>query len=293
MSVSAENTKDDTGRVADVPSDGSSARSDEAATPSEAPFPRRSFYQTRMEWIVGGAAVAVFLAVWQVIGTSGLINPLYTSAPSEIARAFWEMVQNGTLAADIAVSGKEFVVGYALAVVIGIPVGVIVGWYRPANALLNPFIMSMYATPRVALMPLMIVWLGIGFWSVVAVVMIGAIFPLIINMQTAMRTLDRDLLKAARSFGASEGDIFRTIALPSSLPFLISGLRLGLGHALIGVVVGEMFGATAGIGYRITVAGATFQTAEVFVSVFLLVAAALIMNTTFLLLERRFGRWRG
>ena len=129
-------------------------------------------------------------------------------------------------------------------------------------------------------------------WSKVAIVFLGAVFPLLINMQAAMRTLDADMLKAARSFGATQWDVFRTIAMPASIPFLVSGLRLALGHGLIGIVVGEMYAASAGIGYRIQISGATFRTDEVFVGVALLVAAGLSLNAGFVAIERRFSQWR-
>ncbi len=233
-----------------------------------------------------------FLACWQLLSVSGAVNPLFISSPSQIVHAFLDMAADGTLRTDLAASGHEFVVGFGLAILIGVPLGIVVGWYRLVNAVLSPFVTSLYATPRIALAPLIIIWFGVGLWSTVAIVFLGAVFPLVINMQTAMRTLDAELLRAARSFGASELDIFRTVALPSSVPFLISGLRLSLGHALIGVVVGELFGATAGVGYRIVLAGAMFQTDQVFVSVFVLVATALTFNTALLALERRADRWR-
>lgn len=254
--------------------------------------PTESFYERHMEWILGSAAVLGFLSFWEWLGTSGVVNPLFTSAPTKVVAAFFRMLNDGTLLNDLVVSGQEFAIGYGLALAVGVPVGVIIGWYRPANAALNPFVTSLYATPRTAMMPLMIIWLGIGIWSKVAIVFLGSVFPMLINMQTAMRTLDPDLLKAARSFGASDWDIFKTIALPTSVPFLISGLRLALGHGLVGIVVGEMFAATAGLGYRMTIAGSTFRTDEVFVIVFILVLAGLGLNSAFVAVERRFSVWR-
>lgn len=254
--------------------------------------PRAPFYRERLELILGAASVLVFLLVWEWMGTSGVVNPLFTSSPSRIVSEFRDLIGDGTLTADLLASGQEFILGYGLAVVFGAVVGIMIGWYRTPYAILNPFITSLYATPRIALMPLMVIWLGIGLWSKVAVVFLGAVFPMLINMQSAMRTLDADLLKAARSFGASQRDIFRTIALPASVPFLISGLKLALGRGLVGVVVAELFAATEGIGYRIMLAGATFQTDQVFVGVLVLIAASLVFNTIFVALEKRFGKWR-
>ncbi|MFC1816407.1 ABC transporter permease, partial [Thermodesulfobacteriota bacterium] len=156
----------------------------------------------------------------------------------------------------------------------------------------DPFITLLYATPRISLIPLIIIWLGIGLWSKVAVVFLGAIFPIIINTTGGFRTLDESLLKAARSFGADNWIIFRTIGLPGSVPFIISGLRLGLGRGLVGIVVAEMFASQAGIGYLIMLAGSSFQTDTVFVGVGIIAGSALLLDSALRMLERRFESWR-
>jgi NitT/TauT family transport system permease protein len=131
----------------------------------------------------------------------------------------------------------------------------------------DPFVNAMNATPRVALLPLVIIWLGIGILSKVGIIFLGAVFPLIINTRDGVKTTPGKLLIAARSFGASEWQLFKSVVLPSTIPFILTGLRLAVGRALIGVLVGELYAATAGIGFMITVAGATFQTDKVFVGV--------------------------
>jgi NitT/TauT family transport system permease protein len=236
--------------------------------------------------------VGIFLGAWEFAASNQIINPLFISSPTRILRAFTRLAESGVLLNDVAVSSQEFVIGYGLALLIGVPIGMVVGWYGVASAVFAPFMVSLYATPKIALMPLMIVWLGIGLWSKVAVVFLASVFPYFINMQTAMRTLDADQLKAARSFGASEFGIFRTIALPTSVPFLISGMRLALGHGLIAIVVGELYAASAGIGYRIIISGSSFRTDDIFVGVMVLIAASLSLNAVFLSLERKFSAWR-
>ena len=123
------------------------------------------------------------------------------------------------------------------------------GWYSRLNAVLEPFVSALYATPRIALLPLILIWLGIGIASKIAIVFLGAVFPIVVNTVTGVRTVEADFIKAARSFGASDRQMFLTVVLPSSVPLLLAGLRLGLGHALVGIVVGEMYGATKGLGY--------------------------------------------
>jgi ABC-type nitrate/sulfonate/bicarbonate transport system permease component len=243
-------------------------------------------------WILGGTAVILFLALWEWAGTSGAINPLFTSSPSRVVNAFVRLSTEGELGHDVVVSGLEFLYGFGLAIIVGIPFGILMGWYRTFNAILEPFVNFFYATPRVALLPLMIIWLGIGINSKIAIVYLGAIFAILINTITGMHALDEGLIKAARSFGASDMQIFKTIALPGSVPFILGGIRLGLGHALVGVVVGELYAATAGVGYLIAVAGNTFQTDKVFVGVVIIAAAGMFITAVFKRIEDHFESWR-
>jgi NitT/TauT family transport system permease protein len=259
---------------------------------ARAPSALARIYSEHTDWILGGIAVIAFLILWEWAGTSGAVNPLFSSSPSRIARAFSGLVANGELGHDVVVSGLEFIYGFALAVVVGIPSGILMGWYRPLNAVVEPFVNFFYATPRVALLPLMIIWLGIGIGSKIAIVYLGAIFAVLINTITGMKALDAQLVKAARSFGATDKQIFRSIALPGSVPFILGGIRLGLGHALIGIVVGELYAATAGVGYLIAVAGNTFQTDKVFVGIVIIAAAGMFLTAVFKRIEAHFDSWR-
>jgi len=291
---------------------------------------RRRTWEDYEGMVIGVVAVGVFLLFWEGVGTkwtyfgqqlpfaSALpqINPMFTSAPSRILTAAdklffdggigavfaalaagnlagaWTAIQKGSIWKDIWVSFQEFILGYAMAVVVGIPFGMLTGWYRRLNYIFEPFVSALYATPRVALLPLFIIWFGIGINSKIAVVFAGAVFPVIISTFSGMRTIDANLLKCARSFGANDWQIFRTIAIPGSIPFIITGLRLAVGRALIGVVVGELYAATAGVGYLITVAGATFQTDKVFVGVMIICFSGLAMMEMLKRLEHHFEPWR-
>ncbi len=241
---------------------------------------------------LNAAGVIVFLLLWQYAGTSGLINPLFTSAPTKIFAAAVQMVKQGDIWNDLYVSGSEFVIGFALAIVIGIPLGMLLGWYRTLNYILDPFVTAFNAMPRIALTPLFIIWFGIGLWSKVALVFLGAIFPVILNTFSGVHALDETLVKAARSFGAKDRQIFTTIALPGSVPFILSGLRLGLGRALVGIVVGEMVAATAGIGYSMAIAGATFQTDKLMVGIFIITGFGVLFTGVLNNMEHRFDAWR-
>lgn len=300
------------------------------AQPSTRIEKRRRTWDDYEGTVLGVVAVTLFLLFWEGVGTrwhyfgwqlpfaSALpqVNPMFTSAPSRIMKAAdalffaggsgavfaalgagnlagaWGAVQGGSIWKDIWVSFQEFAWGYGMAVVFGIPMGMLTGWYRRLNYVFEPFVSALYATPRVALLPLFIIWFGIGINSKIAVVFAGALFPILISSFSGMRSLDSNMLKCARSFGANDWQIFQTIALPGSIPFMITGLRLAVGRALIGVVVGELYAATAGVGYLITVAGATFQTDKVFVGVMIIAFTGLVMMEMLKRLEHHFEPWR-
>ena len=251
------------------------------------------FYLNQEKKLLGTAAVIVFLTAWELVGNVlGLINPMFMSAPSLIWKAAVQLFGSGEIWNDLYVSGVEFGWGYLLSVLVGVPFGIATGWYKKMSYIFDPFINAMNATPRVALLPLVIIWLGIGILSKVGIIFLGAVFPILINSRDGVKTTPYNLLTAARSFGATEWQIFKSVVLPSTLPFILTGLRLGVGRALIGVMVGELYAATAGIGFMITVAGATFQTDKVFVGVLVFAISGMISMELLTKLEGRFDKWR-
>jgi len=251
------------------------------------------FYLNQERKILGTISVVIFLTIWELIGnTLQLINPMFMSAPSLVAKAAVQLFTSGEIWNDLYVSGIEFFWGYGLSVVFAIPFGIAIGWYKRFAYICDPFVNAMNATPRVALLPLVIIWLGIGILSKVGIIFLGAVFPLLINTRDGVKTTPANLLTAARSFGASEWQIFRSVVLPSTVPFILTGLRLAVGRALIGVMVGELYAATAGIGFMITVAGATFQTDKVFVGVLIFAITGMILTDVIDRIEHRFDKWR-
>lgn len=247
----------------------------------------------RRKMFLGLISISIFLTAWELaVDIFKLIDPLFISSPWLVFKAGIELIVTGEIWMNLRVSASEFLVGFFLAVVVGIPIGILIGWYETINSLLNPFISALYATPRVAFLPLIVIWLGIGIWSKVAVIFLGAVLPIIVNTAVGIETTDKALLKAARSFGANDAQIFKTIALPGAIPVILTGIRLGLGRALLGVVVGELYAANAGIGYLITVAGATFQTSKVLFSVFIITGAGIIFIEMSRYFEKKFDKWR-
>jgi ABC-type nitrate/sulfonate/bicarbonate transport system permease component len=242
--------------------------------------------------IIGTASVLAFLSVWQLVASARLVSALFLPGPLDIIHAYQALIRGGKLWNDIWVSGEELMLGYALAVVVALPLGLMMGWYRRLNYVLDPYVTFLYNAPRISLIPLFIVWFGIGISSKIAIVFLGAFFAVLINTAVGVRNLDSSLLKSARSFCASDAQIFRTVALPGSVPFILTGLRLGLAHALIGVVVGELVAAQAGLGLMMATAGATFQTSKVFAGVIIFAGAGMIMNYAIIRLEQRFQSWK-
>src|SRR6266540_520019 len=250
--------------------------------------PHRSFYQRHERLILGGTSAVVALGAWQALWSSGRISPLFFTGPSSIVTRFAEEWTHGRLKSDMVYSGTNFAIGVGLAIAAGVVLGIIIGWYRRIAMVFEPFLSALYATPRVALIPLILIWFGIGMWSKVFIVFINAFFPVLINTIGGVKAADRDLLRAARAYCASDWQIFTTIVLPGSVPFILTGVRQAVALGLIGVVVGEMFGGSEGIGYMVNYGGQTFQTDTVFLGVTIIAFAGIVLTSLAEQLERRF-----
>jgi ABC-type nitrate/sulfonate/bicarbonate transport system permease component len=190
------------------------------------------FYLNYESAILGTSAVIIFLLVWESMGGALSrynpipflrINPMFMSAPSLIFKAAVDMFSSGEIYHDLKISSIEFFWGYLLAVGVAIPFGILTGWYKRLSYIFDPFVNAMNATPRVALLPLVIIWLGIGILSKVGIIFLGAVFPMLINARDGVKTTPLNLINAARSFGASEWQVFKSVVFPSTLPFLLTG----------------------------------------------------------------------
>lgn len=251
--------------------------------------------EKKVPWtlILGVSAMALFLGVWEIVCRLGLVDPLFLSPPSAVLKeAYREFFLDADIYPHLYVSIIEAVTGFGLAAVVGIPLGLLMGRYRPLRAILEPFVMAMYSTPRVALLPLLVLWIGIGLTAKVTLVFLGAVFPIIVNAQTGVESADPALVEAAVSFRATERQIFTKIMLPASVPFLIAGLRLSVGVTLIMVVVAEMYASMAGVGYLIMRGGATYDTPKVFLGILILTLSGVIFSELLRVLERRIAPWR-
>lgn len=260
---------------------------------SPVPRPRRiSFYKRHEALVLGSGCLLAVLAVWQLCWSMGWISPLFFSGPSAIASKFMELTASGELQRNAAFSGRNFLVGFAIAVAVSVPLGIVIGWYQRANMALNPLINAFYATPRIALYPLIIIWFGIGSGSAIFIVFLAAAMPILINTIAGVRNIDADLLRAARAFCATDRQIFKTVALPYSVPFILTGVRQAVAHGLIGVIIAELFAGNEGIGFMISYAGQTFATDTLMVGVLVTAVAGMVLGWLTDRLQRYFQRWR-
>lgn len=232
------------------------------------------------------------LLVWEAVARYVVKSALIIVPPSEVVAAFVGLLARGELQTHMYVSGFEFAVGFVLAAVVGIVIGVAIGVSDAIRDVFEPWLSAFYATPVVAFAPLCVVWLGIGPASKVAVAFLLAVLPIIINTSAGIRTTDQSLVDVARSFAATRRQMFRKILIPYALPFIIAGLRLGVGRAIIGVVVAEFFGTRAGLGYLILTASQEFDTSALFVAVVILAAVGVLSVIVLHRLEQWLAPWR-
>jgi len=263
-------------------------RADDAA-------PARSLWQRLEPTALGTGSIVLLLLVWQAVPYFVPLKPgtkLFFTVPSQIAGTLWEMFVSGSVWAPLGVSATAFLIGLALAIVAGLPLGVLLGRSSTLSAMFDPFITAFNATPRLVFLPLLMLWFGIGLWSKVAVVFLGALFPLLINTYEGVRNADKLLINVVRSFGANEWNIARLVVVPNALPFIVVGLRLAIGRAVLGVVVSEFFGSQEGLGVVMVRAASAFQVNVVFAGLIIFAALSLAMTGLVKLLEDRMSRWR-
>ena len=209
---------------------------------------------------VSTLTMMAFLGAWELAPRIGVLDVTYTSQPSRVVAAGLEIIRTAGFLRDVSVSLSEFTIGFALAIAIGVPLGLLLGRFPLLRYLLDPPIMAIYATPHLALLPIIVVWLGIGMQSKIAVVFVGGVVPILVNAMAGVRGVEHSWIVAARSFCARERDVFARVILPASLPSVILGIRLGLSRAVLGVVVAEMYQSQAGMGNEIMRYGSEFRT---------------------------------
>jgi NitT/TauT family transport system permease protein len=242
--------------------------------------------------LLGVLGVAVVLAAWQALAASGLINPLMFAGPIDSAASFVHLFVTGEIYPHLASSGLLLFSGLGAAVVAGTVLGFAAGWFRTLRGVLLPHVSLLYSTPSIALMPLFLVFFGLGFWSQFAVVFLLPFFPAYYAAVDAVANTDPNLVKVSRSYTASDLKVFRSVVLPGSVPLLISGLRIALGKAITAVIVVELYASAVGLGYLLNLSGRRFETDVVFAILSLLGVFGLLGSIALRALEQRFDTWR-
>jgi ABC-type nitrate/sulfonate/bicarbonate transport system permease component len=252
----------------------------------------RRFFVRRQKFFLGFFGVAVVLIGWQTFAVNRIVNPIFTSYPTQIYHEGIFYFAHGTGWRDLGVTSKEFAVGFIVSLVIGVPTGIAFGWYKWLDALTRPVVGFFYNSPRIALAPLMVIWFGLGSVSKIAIVFIVAVFPILMNAQSGVEEIDPSLIAMARSFGASDLKILRSIVIPGSVVPISSGIRIGIGQALAGVVLAEFIASVAGLGYTTEQASTQLNTALMMDAVFVIAIMGVILAAVFRRLENYLKRWR-
>ena len=244
-----------------------------------------------MTRIVRLVSIVLVLAVWEILGRR--VNPLFMSYPLAIARAGVTLVASGELLEALASSMLTLLVGFFSAAIIGIVSGLLIGRYRYVDAATDWMVNALYATPLIAIIPLVILWFGLGDAAKLFIVTILAVFPVLINTAAGVRNVPGALLDVGAAFAANERQVFMKIILPAVLPYIMTGLRLGIGRAIIGMVAAEFFTAITGLGALIVKYGNQYDTASMFVPILILMLLGVSLTALVRRVEAMFAPWRG
>jgi NitT/TauT family transport system permease protein len=241
-------------------------------------------------WAITTASVVVLLLVWEFFGRD--VNPVFGSYPSQIALAFVDLALSGKLWAALVDSLQPFLAGYALAIVVGVPLGLVIGRFRVAEASLGIYVTAGYAMPLIALVPLLVLWLGLGFKVKVATVFLMSIFPICINTWLGVTAVPKTLIEVGKSLVAPDSVILRRIILPATLPYIMAGIRLAVGRAVVAMVIAEFLTSISGLGAIIINSANNFDTATMFVPIVVLMVLAIGLNSLIGVVERWVAPWQ-
>jgi NitT/TauT family transport system permease protein len=259
---------------------------------AEDEVPRVSFAARHRDLLLGLAAVVLFFAAWQAIFLVVPFNKLFISKPDLIALGLLDLIRSGALFRDLAVSAVPFFYGLTAATVVGVTVGIVMGWRRRVGYALDPLMTVFYASPLVALSPLIVIFLGVGITAKTLIIFFLAVFPFIFNAYAGVRAVDPLLINVVRSLGGREIDLYLKVLLPSVLPYIVAGARIAVGRALIGVLVGEFFAASEGIGYAIARFGDLYALDKMFACILVIMVIAVAMTEGIRYAERTAFPWR-
>jgi NitT/TauT family transport system permease protein len=242
--------------------------------------------------ILAVGLVVIIIAAWQLSVSQGWVNRTYTSEPSTIAIAAWHFIPSSAGLVDMGTSGEELLIGFALSIIVGVTLGLLMGRYVLLEEATSLGLNIFYSLPLLALAPIIVLWFGIGIESKIVVVFLASLFPILVSTLTGVKNVDSSLKDMARSYRANDIQMWLTVLLPASLPSILSGIRIGMAGALVGVVVGEFISSSAGIGFLISQSANNFNITDMFVGLLILAVVSLILTVILRRLDRHFSKWR-
>jgi ABC-type nitrate/sulfonate/bicarbonate transport system permease component len=265
------------------------------------PRPRRRrhpllrWYRRNERVVLSTLGVVLFVVLWQVGADAGAIDKLFFSSPTAVAVAGWEEIQNPRFWEDVRISGWELFAGSALAIVVAIPLGLLIGWYRRLNYAADPWLNFANALPRAALVPIIVLTAGLGIEMKIVVVFLGGVFTIMVATVEGVRTVERQLVDVARSFRASQRRIFTSLVIPGTLPFIVSGMRIAVGRVLAGIIIAEFYAQNQGLGVMIYKASNNFLQGgmdRAMFGILLFTLFGIVLYEAVGYAERYFQRWR-
>ncbi len=254
--------------------------------------PVARWYRRNERTLLGISGLLVFFGVWQAGAVAGWIDRFFFSAPTDVLAAGWDEVQLERFWIDVRFSGTELVIGFVASIATAVPLGIAIGWYRRVSFMFDPWLNFFNALPRPALIPLVVLWIGLGIEMKTVIVFLGGFFSIILPTVDGVRTVDRQMLDVARSFRASTWRLFVSVIFPATVPFIVTGIRLALGRLLVGLVVAELYAQTEGLGVMIDKAADTLQPDRMMFAVLIFTLFGVVTTSAVTLVERYLQRWR-
>jgi len=228
------------------------------------------------QYVLTVASGIVFVALWQIVSMN--VPPIILPSPANVAAAFVELTASGELVRATLQTVWPFAVGLVIAFVIGTGLGLLLGIFRPAARILDPYIFVFWSIPNIAWLPLFIAWFGVGQLTLIVFVFVSAVFPQLLTVEAGAKEADSFLVEVARSLGGSKREILHIVVLPSALPYIFAGLRIAVGRALVGIIVGQLLIVATGIGYMFQFYGETLSLAKYFAPLIVIAVLAVALN---------------
>jgi ABC-type nitrate/sulfonate/bicarbonate transport system permease component len=260
------------------------------ATLNAGSAPARPKLRLRPQYVLPVLSLVVVLSLWEAVGQA--MNPLLFAPPSRVVAAFAGLIESGELLSAMLTTLSTLLVGFALAIVVGIPLGVLLAQVPTFGALLSPYLYGIFSTPRVVIVPLVIIWFGVGYSGRLFLIFLWSMIAISTSTADGIRNARPDLIEVAKSYGASRLELVRHVLLPGSVPFIVSGLRIGAERAVVGVVIGEMFLQLTGLGGLLVNSAKDFATAEMLCAVVVIAVIGTLLIMGLDVVERRVSSWK-